>query len=121
MPDNLARFRRLASQAATRRALARDEELTPAERWIRDIAADEWWSHKRPEYLAGPPHGCTVCYSWTRHKLGGWSWQHGAAVDPEERPFDLWDDGEPEPCEFCTHECHGPDGEPLPLIALAAC
>lgn len=122
MPDNLARFERLASQAAERRRRGEDSESKAEDGWrSTEIAEEEQRSLLSAEYRAGPPADCHVCYSWRRHvKFGGYSWTHGAPINPAVRDFALWDDGNPEPCTFCTHACHGTEGYPLPVIALAA-
>lgn len=121
MVDNLARFARLSAAAKERERVRREaESRAEAERWTREEAEAEQRSRQTPEYLAGPPGGCHTCYAWQRHVMGGWYWIHQVAIDPVERPFSLWEDPEPPfLCEYCTHDCHGPDGLPLPLIAYA--
>jgi hypothetical protein len=124
MPDNLARFERLARQAAERRARREDSDSKAEdEQRARDLAEDAQQALLSPEYLAGPPNGCRSCYVWRRHfKFGGWSWEHGEAIDPVTRPYPILEGYEdPPPCEWCTHRCHGADGYPLPVIVLAAC
>lgn len=78
-----------------------------------------------PEYLAGPSDGCSACYEWRLNWPSAvyagrrvWSWQHGAAVNPEMRPWPA-DDPDPHSVEHCTHACHGPEGYALPIIAYA--
>lgn len=118
--DNLARFERLAQRAAARRKVQEEaERRAAAERWEEDYGAPaEARSKRSPEYLAGPPNGCHDCYVWRRHIMGGWCWEHQAAIDPVTKALP-WGGYESEPCEHCTHKCHGPEGEPLPVIAYA--
>jgi len=125
MSDNLARFERMAQRAAGRGASLRaiqareNAERQREQEYVRVNAAE--LSRRSPEYLGGPPNDCAECWEWASHPAWPleYSWWHGAAIDPETRPFALWEDGSEEPVEFCTHACHGPDGEPLPLIAYA--
>ena len=123
MPDNLARFARL-SRAAKEREARRVEAERATEDARRRIAEAEAAIRalRSPEFLAGPPGGCHRCYMWLRHWMYRdlWSWTHGAAVDPVTKPYVMTGDDEPQPCEYCMCECHGRDGLPLPLIAIAA-
>lgn len=115
MSDNLARFERLARQAAERRTTDLRAQ------GVRDRAAREEASRQTPEYLAGPPDGCGDCWEWSPHPSFplAYSWWHGAPVVHEVHPWALCEDGAEEPTDFCMHACHGPDGYPLPVIAYA--
>lgn len=114
--EGLARLERMAARARHRREieLAVERERFRAERLQR--TRDELYAAS-DQFLDGPPAGCSYCYVWRRGKFG-WHWDHAGPVNPVMKPVD---DLEPvELCEWCTHDCHGPDGLPLPVIALAA-
>lgn len=126
MPDNLARFERLARQAQERgaslRAIQADQAEEARREWELRRSHAEVLSRQTPEFLAGPPDGCGECWEWDLHPTSplSYSWWHCAAINPEVRMTDLYGDGgDPFEVEFCTHPCHGPDGHPLPLIAYA--
>lgn len=124
MPDNLARFERLAQQTRMRAAQRRDSRLTTSEQDAKDDADRIIQERDRRLKLeaAGPPNACDVCYRidrvfpWTP---GCIAWQHFGAVNPQMRPWALWEDGEEELIEHCMHECHDPEGLPLPVIVYA--
>jgi hypothetical protein len=127
MVDNLARFERMAQRAAERgasyRAIQARERAEQEREWEYMQVNAEELSRQTPEYLAGPPDGSAESWEWAQHPSWplSYSWWHGAAIDPETRPYSPGaDDPEPPfPCEFCTHPCHGSEGLPLPLIAYA--
>ncbi len=121
MTDNLARFERMAQRARERGAGLRAQKAVDLAERERQQAAEEAESRQSPRFLAGPPYGCGECWEWRPHPtLGGYSWWHGA---PLVREVKLWPVGEPdclpEPTEHCMHACHGPDGEPLPVVVYA--
>lgn len=114
--EGLARLERMAQRAKVRREKAEAEERVRQEAEDRDRVRAEL-RLAQEHFLAGPPDGCTRCYVWRRGKFG-WYWDHAEPINPVMRPID---DEEPEElCEWCTHECHGPEGLPLPVIVLAA-
>lgn len=113
--EGLARLERMGQRARERRekAEAEDRQREAVER-VRQVRAE--LQAQLGLFLAGPPDGCTACYVWSRGKFGWW-WIHQRAINPQMRP---WPEADGELVEYCTHFCHGPDGEPLPVIALAS-
>ena len=124
MVDNLARFERLAQRAAERgaslRAIQARERAEREREWEYGRVNAEELSRQTPEYLNGPPDGCAECWEWAHHPSFTleYSWWHGAAIDPETRQLPMGS-GPPEPFKYCMHDCHGPDGLPLPVIVYA--
>jgi hypothetical protein len=118
--EGLARLERMGQRARARRAAVEAEERRQQE--VEDRTRRE---RERQEavnrFLAGPPNGCTVCYMFGQRYNGAgqfpWEWWHVTNVNPELRPWP--DDDDPEPVEYCTCRCHGPEGYPLLTIALA--
>jgi hypothetical protein len=118
--DNLARFARLSEQAKQREAQRKQEEQRE---WDKEDAARARRGEARRAQLEaeGPPNGCHECYvvrksyPWTGEF---WDWHHVEAINPVERIPDDWGGWEG-PIEHCMHACHGPNGEPLRVIAYA--
>lgn len=119
--EGLARLQRMGERARDRRAAAEAEERA---QWEAEERERE--QRVREEavalFLAGPPDGCSACYSFAKVYLGAppaWTWWHTYNINPEVRPAVSYEGADPEPVEHCMCRCHGPDGLPLWVVAIA--
>lgn len=113
--EGLARLERMGQRARERRQAGEAEGRL--QQFLED--ADQVRRELRDSvlhFLAGPPDGCRHCWTWHWTPWHGWTWHHFGSHWIEVRP---WDAADGEPTEFCIHDCHGPDGHPLPVVAYA--
>lgn len=113
----------MGERARVRRAQAEAEERRQWEAEERERQQSER-DEAVKKFLAGPPDGCTTCYMFGQRYAGAgrfpWEWWHITNVNPEMRFLPArWEGDEPGEIEHCTCRCHGPDGYPLFVIALA--
>lgn len=90
---------RLAAEAAAHNARVEVEQEEQDRRDREQCQAD---------YEAGPP--CPECFEWQR--CISWPWLDLPPYAWVHRPIET-EDG------MCWHECHGPEGEWHPLVAIA--
>lgn len=102
----------MAARAANRRVV---EEQIEERNWAAEQEARAELSRITPEYLAGPPDGCTECYLWVPDKFSTrWYWSHRTVTLPGHERFCGCDD------HCCQHDCHPADDRPWAgNIALA--
>lgn len=120
MPNNLARFERLAQESKMRAAMARESQLTAHEKYARDMSEMimRGAEYRRQLEQQGPPDGCYGCWrireSWPWNG-SSWEWGHGDLINPEMRVLK----GEEDlgAVEVCMHPCHGPEGRWIPIVA----
>lgn len=101
-------YERIQAEAAEQRKRAKAEH---------DAYLEQLRAAQQDEHDAGPPGGCTACWSWDYSPWAdGYTWGHGhPAIQPGPPP-----DGYGTPDDWCYHPCHGDDVPAFcGLIAMA--